>query len=215
MNVADLVEDRDIENVVHFTTNHGLCGALAEGRLLSRARLPETKYLEHVYRPNASVRKDREWLDYVNLSISRLNWEFFDHSQRWHADTDVWWCAVALDPMLLSFDGVVFTTTNNIYTSCRRATGGIGLEALFADTVARWPGNVAKRDPRLPRNWTTCHQAEVLVPREVPMELLRRIYVATELHADIAASQCEILLGSTENTPPIEVDPDAFERSPV
>ena len=211
MTVADVVRERGIERVLHFTTNSALVGILAEG-LLSRQRLPESKYLEHVYRPNASVRKDLAWLDYVNLSVSRLNWEFFDHSRRWHADRDVWWCAVVLDPAILSLDGVTFTTTNNIYSGCQRGTGAAGLEAMFAPRVCRWSGNCVERSDGMPRNWTTCHQAEVLVPEAVSVEYLRRICVATDAHADIAASQCEILLGSSMPAPPIDIDPNAFER---
>lgn len=211
MTVEDVVREREIERILHFTTNLGLCGVLAEGRVLSRQRLPESKYLEHVYRPNASVRKDVAWLDYVNLSVSRLNSEFFEHSRRWHADTDVWWCALVLDPAVLSLGGVTFATTNNIYTGCERSPGAAGLEAMFAQRVCRWSGNCVERWPGMPDNWTTCHQAEVLVPEAVSVEHLCGIWVATEAHADIAASQCDILLGASAKLPPIEIDPRAFE----
>lgn len=210
MNVADVVGERGIERVLHFTTNRGLCGVLADGQLLSRQRLPESKYLKHVYRPNASVRKDVAWLDYVNLSISRLNWEFFEHSQRWHADRDVWWCALVLDPAVLSLDGVTFATTNNIYSGCERGTGAEGLEAMFAPRVCRWAGNCVERFDGMPRSWTTCHQAEALVPESVSVEHLRRICVATHAHADIAASQCDILLNASMPSLPIDIDPHAF-----
>jgi hypothetical protein len=51
-----------------------------------------------IYRPNASARKDERWLDYISLSISRINTEFFEHSSRWHANRNVWWCALSFDP---------------------------------------------------------------------------------------------------------------------
>ena len=209
MSVADVAAARGVTEVLHFTTNTGLIGILADGHVLSREKLPENKYVEHVYRPNAVVRKDRAWLDYVNLSISRLNWEYFGHSRGWHAHRDVWWCALAFDVSVLDRPGVVFTTTNNIYSGCRRAEGVDGFEALFAPRVVRWGAYAAVRDVRTPTAWTTCHQAEALVPCEVPTDRLRRIIVADDAHADIVYSKCEIFLGDL----PIDVDPGAFEPS--
>jgi hypothetical protein len=210
LNVADVIADRRIEDVLHFTTNLGLVGILGHGAVLSRRQLAREKYVEHVYEPNAKVPTDGEWLDHVSLSISRLNWEFFDHSRRWHRHESVWWCALVFSPDVLTGDRVVFATTNNIYPSCHRGRGAAGLEALFAQLVLGAYGARLRRADDLPRNWTTCHQAEVLVPECVPTSALRRIIVATELHLDIASSQCEILLGNI----PIDVDPDAFEPHP-
>jgi len=208
--IEEVISARRIDEILHFTTNRGLTGILASGRILSRARLGADKYVEHVYEPNARVRRDQAWLDYVNLSITRLNWEFFGHSRRWHAHEEVWWCAVAMSPEVLTLDGVTFATTNNMYTGCRRGEGADGLQALFADRIVRWSGDAVERPSGLPLNWTTCHQAEVLVPEQVEVGYLRKIYVATERHSDIAASQCEILLHATPDLP-IVVSPDAFE----
>lgn len=216
MTVADIIERREIAEVLHFTTNTGLLGMLASGGIQSRERLPKEKYLERVYRPNAAVRKDPDWLDYVNLSITRINTEFFGHSSRWHRDRDVWWCVVSVDPIILTHDGVHFATTNNMYTGAVQVPGAEGLEALFAPRVTRWPGNVAKRYAGMADNLTTCHQAEVLYPRCVPSEYFRCIYVATGTHADIVGSQSEILLPADVDSPgsselPIHIRPDVFE----
>lgn len=215
--VADVVGARSITEVLHFSTNRGLTGILAEGAVLSRHRLPESEYLEHVYEPNAAVRKDLDALDYVNLSISHINTEFFGHSSRWHAHRDVWWCALSFDPVLLNDEGVVFATTNNIYSGRRRASGAEGLERLFAPEVERWPGNVARRGAGMPEARTTCPQAEVLYPKRLSCAHLRRVYVATGPHADIAAATCGILLDDPSGGAargarvPIEVRPDVFE----
>lgn len=214
--IAEIVTQRGIEEVLHFTTNKGLTGILAEGAVLPRKRLPEHKYLEHVYEPNAEMRKDLEWLDYVNLSISRINTEYFGHSSRWHANQEVWWCALAFGPAILSDDGVLFTTTNNIYTDCQRGEGADGLKALFDQRVKRWPGNVAERYAEMPDYLTTCHQAEVLYPGALSLDRLLRVYVATGPHADIASSTCDILLspaevGEPSNKTPIVIDADVFE----
>ena len=101
MTVEEVIDRRGITEVLHFTTNQGLLGMLASGGILSRERLPKEKYLEHVYKPNAPVRHDSNWLDYVNLSITTINTEFFGHSSRWRQDQEVWWCVVSLDPAVL------------------------------------------------------------------------------------------------------------------
>lgn len=216
MTVDEVISERGITEALHFTTNTGLLGMLASGAILARQQLPEEKYLEHVYRPNASVRKDPDWLDYVNLSISRINSEFFEHSSRWHRDRDVWWCVVSVDPVILTHDGVVFATTNNMYSGVGRASGATGLEALFAPTVTRWFGNQVTRPKDIPTHFTTCHQAEVLYPGSVPSQYFRAVYVATGEHADIVGSQSEILLPPDVESPgpselPVLIRPDVFE----
>src|ERR1700694_4667317 len=83
---------RGITEIVHFTTIHGAVGILASKTLKSRRRLPRDQYLERVYRPNALNRsRDAAWLDYVSLSISRINDWMFDTSERWHIADRVSW----------------------------------------------------------------------------------------------------------------------------
>ncbi|HET8955688.1 MAG TPA: DarT ssDNA thymidine ADP-ribosyltransferase family protein [Solirubrobacterales bacterium] len=214
--IAEIIEERKIAEVLHFTTNIGLTGITYKGAILSRKRLPEEKHLEHVFAPNAEVRKDDDWIDHVNLSISRINTEYFDHSTRWHANEDLWWCALAFDPSILSDEDVFFATTNNIYTGCRRESGPAGLEALFAEEVKRWRGHYAKREDGMAEGLTTCHQAEVLYPGALSLDRLIKVYVATGPHADIASSTCDILLAPDETTElaskvPVVVDPNVFK----
>ena len=83
-------ERRGINQVVHFTTVRGAVGILAAKAVKSRTRLREDRYLEHVYKPNAQLRKDEAWLDYVNLSIERINdWMVSDVEEMaaWHKTT--------------------------------------------------------------------------------------------------------------------------------
>lgn len=80
MTINDIFRQRHITKILHFTTNEGLLGILYSRSIKSRQRLPKEKTLEYIYKPNAVFRKDKEWLDYVNLSISRINYQFFDVS---------------------------------------------------------------------------------------------------------------------------------------
>ena len=172
-------EERGIRDVVHFTTVSGAIGVLAAGTVKSRKRLPKERYIEYVYRPNSTFRKDVAWLDYVNLSIARINDWMFETSVRWHIKDDNPWVVLAFTPDILGHPGVVFATTNNIYPACRRAEGLEGFNRLFAESVR---GRYDREHNRAgePADWPTDRQAEVLYPGEVSCEYLRRIDVQRE-----------------------------------
>lgn len=183
MSVADVVAARGIGEVVHFTTNHGCLGTLYTNTLLSRARLQDDEMVKYLFAPNAELRRDRAYLDHVSLSIGHINKKFFDTSSNsWHRHEPIFWCILSFNPNVLSDDGVEFATTNNMYTSVRRNFGEDGLNALYADSIELWTGNVIRRPAELPAKFTTCPQAEALYPRAVSTEHLERIYVrnATE-----------------------------------
>ena len=181
--VLAAAKQREIKSVVHFTTLAGVIGVLATGSLKSRARLPKDKYLEHVYKPNSQLRKDQLWLDYVNLSIERINDWMFDASSRWHAADGNPWVVLSFHPTILSHAGVIFTTTNNIYPSCRRSEGLHGFCRLFGEPIEGRFGRLHRRDDKLPA-WATDRQAEVLYPGELSCKYLQRIDVQLEEAVD-------------------------------
>jgi hypothetical protein len=198
---------RRITDVVHFTTITGAVGILASRALKSRHRLPKEHYLEHVYRPNALHRtRDAQWLDYVNISISRINDWMFDTSERWHIADGVSWVVLSFEPNILSHPGVVFATTNNIYPACHRAEGVAGFNQLFDDPVF---GRYSSRHTRagLPDHFTTDRQAEVLYPGEVDVQYLQRIDVQVEEALDDVHGA----LGALDHRVPVRHAPEVFE----
>lgn len=193
MTVRDAVASLGIERIVHFTTNNGLVGTLHSRALKSRHRLRDDQNLEFIFEPNAHTRKDVAWLDYVNLSIERANdWFFRISSDRWHQGEDKWWCILSFDSAAMADDGVVFATTNNMYTGVRRAPGEPGLRALYDDRIVQWTGQNVSRPAGLAPRLPTCAQAEVLYPGELSIEYLRTIWVASDLHGDTATAQLEV-----------------------
>lgn len=209
--VLHLVDRRRITEVLHFTTNKGLTGVLATGAVSSRDRLDVDSYLAHIYTPNCRDRlKDAAWTDYVNLSISRVNQHMLGYSESWHATRDIWWSVLSFDPVLLAHPGVHFTTTNNTYSGCvQRGQGAADLEALFAPSVEwGWRGSRKHRFNGIPKSWTTDPQAEVLYPGQVPLGLLRAIYVREEDRLDDVRS----LLAVFRNVAPVTVacKPEVF-----
>jgi len=174
--VVQAASERGVTEIVHFTTVQGAVGVFAAGAVKSRKRLPKEQYLEHVYRPNARIRKDQAWLDYINLSIQRINDWMFDTSKRWHADKANSWIVLCFDVGILAHPGVVFATTNNIYPACRRAEGIEGFSRLYAPVVfGRYDEEHTRQDKDT--SWPTDRQAEVLYPGELSCDHLRRVDV--------------------------------------
>lgn len=188
--VADIVRARGIAEVLHFTTSHGFLGMAASGAVKSRARLPRETYLEYIFEPNALLRKDSAWLDYVNLSIDAINGVFFDVcANKWHRGEDLFWVVLAFDPVVLSHRGVVFVTTNNMYTGAKREEGVAGLEAMYAPRIVQWSGQHVERAPQLSKQFPTDEQAEVLYPAELGTTHLKTVYVESNHAYDVAAAQ--------------------------
>lgn len=175
--VLDAARRRGVQSIVHFTTVSGAIGIFASKAVKSRSRLRRDQYLEHVYRPNAPFRKDEDWLDYVSLSIARINAWMFEHSERWHVADDNPWVLLSFDPEILSHPGVVFATTNNIYPTCRRAEGRAGFERLFAQSAYGRYNERHERTDDVRSDWPTDRQAEVLYPGEVSCSWLRQVDV--------------------------------------
>ena len=184
--VATLVSELGITEVLHFTRDSGLLGIAAKGAVLARKHLDGDKYLKHIYRPNAKLRRDIMQLEYVNLSIERVNASFLDISMnKWYRDEeDLFWCVLAFKPEVLAHPGVMFVTTNNMYTGAVRALGAAGLRALYEPTIAQWTGKIVRRTGEMKGAWPTCRQAEALYPDALPLTYLTKIYVRDEVDGD-------------------------------
>ncbi|QBX36298.1 DUF4433 domain-containing protein [Brevundimonas sp. S30B] len=216
--LGEIIRNRSITEVLHFTTQRGLVGMLAEGEVLSRRLLPANKYLENVafanakFRPEESVHfdKSKDWLDYINLSISEINRSFFDISKRWHKDEDVWWVILSFDAIILEHEGVFFGTTNNKYDGCERGAGPTGLAKLFAKIIHR-EGNWWARRAGRADHLTTCQQAEVLYPSRLSLASLRRIYVSEDEQSDMVKSMLRML---DRTDVEVVIRPKKFEGMP-
>lgn len=210
MSVSDLIETRGITEILHYTTNSGLTGMIAQQAIKCRNLLTKEKYLEHIYKQSCPDRsRDKDYHGYVNLSISKINARLFNiASGNWHNDIDGWWCIVSIKPEVLSHTGVIFTTTNNIYTGVRRSTGDAGLQAMFADRIVLWTSKEIRRTAYTPHNCPTCNQAEALYPNEVPFSYVDRIYFRSPDHADAAVG---IFSACSVSRVPLTVDGSKFQ----
>jgi ssDNA thymidine ADP-ribosyltransferase, DarT len=211
--IEEQIVARAIEEVVHFTTNHGCLGTIYTNKLQSRHRLSGDPMVEYLFKPNAELRKDTAYLDHVSLSIGHLNHQFYGVSAgSWHRDEPIFWCILAFDPVIMAHPGTVFATTNNIYTGVLREEGENGLEALYANQITRWYGNSVVRPPSLPAAYPTCFQAEILYPQSVSTDHLIRIYVQTQ------SDQSEVvgfLKATFHRDVDVIVDPSKFGPRPL
>lgn len=210
MSIEQFCNDRGIESIVHFTTNRGSLGIFASNALKSRQRLDTDEQLRHIFQPNAQRRnKDTDWLDYANLSISRINTSFFNYSGIWHREQDFFWCIFDFSPEIMQHAGVWFTTTNNIYTGVHRGQGAEGLANAFNDNTTLWPGKLISRPADHPLYLPTCPQAEVLYPGEVSTKYLQRIYARCDSDSDEIAAQMSAV---GHRDVPVIVSPDLFDE---
>lgn len=198
--VKSVVGRRGIQEILHFTKgSSGLTGILHVQAVQSRYRLERDHRLTYIFEPNAEFRKDVNWLDYVNLSISEINSAFFSASGHWHKEAGEWWVILSFDPEIAEHPGVFFTTTNNFYSGVKQVQGPDGLHALFADRIFKWRDwrrgvdVVALRKAGTPDHLTTCEQAEILYPKEVSTEFLRKIYVRNGEDMDDTMAQLDVL----------------------
>lgn len=207
MSIEDLMRKRGIQEVLHFTTNKGLLGILDSKAIKSRSRLRNDQRLEYILKLNTPRLMDPAWVDYVNLSITRINSTLYDiSSSRWH-DNDVWWCVLSFSPEILTHSGVEFVTTNNIYPAARRGQGEENLSLLFADEVPARYSKIMTRAAEMPESVPTCEQAEVLYPGEFSTEFLQTIYVLTDQDQDDASAQLAAICHPNVD---VVVDPKKF-----
>jgi hypothetical protein len=199
MTINDIIEEREIKEILHFTTNKGITGILAMKSVLSRKHLKAEEYLEHILKLNCLDRsRDIKWHDYVNLSISSINKRLFGIStDQWHSLMDGWWCILSFSPEILTHSDVVFCTTNNAYNRVvKRGEGAVGLNELFADKVIEYESRtLASRGSLTLPSQPTCSQAEVLYPQKLPLEHLQCIYVKESDNASAIESQFSLYPG--------------------
>lgn len=208
LDVLDEANRRGVERVLHFTTINGVVGALGSGALMSRDRAEDDPYLAYIFKPNFKDRIDTAWLDYINLSIQRINtWMLSVAKYHGKADNKRW-VIMSFKPVVLTHPGVIFTTTNNIYASCKRGEGVSGYSEMYAQKI--WGKRDAlpvTRDAESHSSCPTDRQAEVLYPGELSCQHLVKIYVEHEKTQDTIVGA----LGVLGVEVPIQFAPEVFK----
>ena len=195
----------ELQRTLYFTTEKGVMGSLQAGTLLSRERVQQNEDLAFIF-TGVWPRRDPEWVDFVSLSVTRINSSLYQKAAK-HLP-DLWWAVMSFSPAILDEPGVVFTTTNNVYDEvCERGEGIDRLQAMFQDRV---PHGYYGRSRRVcpPDQTSSCDvQAEVLYPEEIDLSQLRCIHVGKEQHRSLILAWCDVL-GKPE--PTVLVSQDLF-----
>lgn len=205
MSAIEAAREREVVELVHYTTSPGIMGTLRTGRLLSRKRLEGNEDIAFVREAIWPTRLYK-WDDHISLSISRINKELHDRSRRRYPEH--WWGILSFSTSLLNDEDVWFATCNNLWPSCKRAQHAAGFEALFADTVEGKFQVDSERDTVMPASWATDRSAEVLYPGEITLDHLQRIYVTDLAHRALIMAWCETF---SIATPEVVVDASRFE----
>ncbi|MCT8467214.1 DUF4433 domain-containing protein [Chromohalobacter canadensis] len=213
MSIDDAVAARGISEVVHFTTSHGCLGTLYTQVLQSRARLQDDEMVQYLFGVNAELRRDLAYLDYISLSLEHINTQFYEVSAtKWHREAPIFWCILAFDPIVLTHEGVVFATTNNMYSFVEREVGIKGFSRLFSDRIVRWRGNEVRRHQEVRSCYPTCFQAEALYPASLSTDYLQRIYVNSH---DDQSETIGFLKATFHRDVDVIVAPEKFGERPL
>jgi hypothetical protein len=207
MSIAAFLTERNIQEVLHFTTCNGLTGVLATGLLKSRTRLSRDQYLSYILKLNTPRVLDHDWEDFVNLSIGRINSSLFEFSNNiWHPGQE--WRILSFSSDILNHSGVWFSTTNNAYHQHTiRGQGKEGLQKLFDPVILGRYGVPTRRATDLPSCYPTCPQAEVLYPCEISTQYLQRVYVKNSVDHDSVGGQLYL---SNHQHVTVIIDPKKF-----
>lgn len=211
MNINEIITSRKIERILHFTTSDGFLGILATtpNALLPRSMLENNALLEFILKLNAPCRTDTDWFSYNSLSITDINPWFFKCSKRIHSGAR--WVILEFSPEILEHEGVVFTTTNNIYTDCVvRGGDAEGLQSLFAAKIKNnnaTSGFISRFSHKQPSQ-PTDNQAEVLYPGALSCDFLTKVHVQNRENLALIVAQIKVC--KCEHS--VVISPELFEE---
>lgn len=163
--IADIVRERRITRVCHFTRFINLLSICEVGAILSRETMRAhgiKTYANDKHRYDSHLNHICTSIQYPNV---HLLWDFIDR-----IEDD--WIVLLLDPRVLEVDGVLFSPTNAAHHAAAPERGADGLEAMFGQTW-KYGTRSAKHLPSTP----TDLQAEALIPRRIDVDLVHGIAV--------------------------------------
>jgi ssDNA thymidine ADP-ribosyltransferase, DarT len=178
-----------LRNLVHIATGDGL---LSTQTLTEAERSPFTQQ---------DLERWDQHPDHVCCSIEYPNAWYY----RRRADADQLfktWVVLTIDRAHLSKDDTLFSERNAAAAQGAYIRGGLdGFVAMYASSVTGSAGRVFSRSSTHLRACPTDNQAEVLVPRSIPIEDVQSVVVSTDEHASLVYAALEQIGGS----------PDRFE----
>ena len=171
--IKTIIKDREITELIHFTSTRGLEGIYRAKHILSRFELENSDFVddnEILFNSNDAFRMEGK--KYINLSVSYPNKSLFNRfKHRKESDPTIGWCILKLNPNVLLDDSLkCFFSVTNAANSAAKNDYGIKSDAesfkrMFNDTVVVKNSYGSKTYNRLglKKNQTTDNQAEILI----------------------------------------------------
>ena len=169
---ADLkLRQRNIKYFVHFTQLNNLESIITKG-LLPVSKLEEKNYQ---YMHNDDSRLDQRY-DAISLSVSFPNYKLFYVFREKYPDLK--WVVLLLDAEeIVKYNPAYFRHNAASAGFAGRDwsyfQGGASFEAMFA----------GMRDQRIPASYTTSSQEEIMVNRDIPPKVIKKIVFCDEREA--------------------------------
>jgi hypothetical protein len=184
----------------HFTSIDNLPSICERGFLYSKDLLSQIGILEFVdcggNEFSLSLDKRNDNWDKVSLSFSPYT------PMAYHAKRQKHLCYFCVSPEIATLQGVIFTDTNANRSNHRRGVGLSGLDLVDFRIIR----SLARADKE---TWKRSIQAEVLIPRQVPLSFVQRIVFVSQASMGEAQRLCHHLAH-----PPFQVDKRLFADSP-
>ncbi len=218
--LATAIENRGVTRLIHFTPLLNLLHIMKSGRIESHLKVVERCKEDVDFRDVASI-NDSMRLDgkpnYINLSVQMPNSGFFRRCKERMGEKDIFsggWYMISLKPECCLIDGTLFAVGNAASTHVKRfgtRSGVEGFEAMFAERIEVSRGGrvfVEQRTCNKPMNLTTSWQAEVMVPGNIPVNMIQCVYAENSE----SAIRLNIMLKceGIDCSFPIEVDESLF-----
>lgn len=200
--IAAKLRKEHIRALYHFTSIENLpcireMGALCSKHILDAAgRWP-------VAEPGGNALSHN--LDRCNNNWDRISLNFTPHTPMvYNKKPSSHLCFLEIDPVVATWDGVLFTNTNAASTgNQQRAPGLAGLDLVDFNAVRSRPR------PWDREGWVRPVQAEVLVPKCIPLNYVTRIRFVSDASRD----EAERLWGPSSH-PQFEAYPLSFSDNP-
>lgn len=176
--IAEFCKSRNITEICHFTRIENLKGILSEG-LLPRATL-ESRPAAKLPIFTDELRLDRQ-RNASCLSISFPNYKMFWQKRKLSGDDNLW-VVVLYDYSAITRHNCAFTTQNaaaNIHSDLASRNTVDHLAELFGDF-----GTIRRNDLRIPANYPTNPQAEVLAFEMIPAKYVKKVIFFSQIRAE-------------------------------
>ena len=215
MAIRNLISQRGIDSIYHFTTTINLSGIYQVELICPRSEYDTLRglanddmyedYLDHM----DDLRLDG-LNDHVNTSLSHPNVYLLNAYRQRKNLAHYTWCILELDPLLMERDETLYSVTNAASTYSSQygiGKGEEGFNQLFMPEVITKKG-VFKRKG-LPDKYPTDIQAEVLIPGNIGVDHIKAVYFETETDLASCAGAFR-LMGLVNGTRLFSVNPSVF-----